>query len=136
MIVATPDRERPVAVDLVPGAQARRKGAVPLSAFQPGEEVVARGEWAGDRFAAIEFETLYRLVDATVASREGDVVHTGRGTVRLSDETEPRTGAAAGRSVEGRPLGELQRGDRFLALGRRNRRTDELTAVLIGEVTS
>lgn len=135
VMISTPDRDAPVAVDLVPGAQARRKGAVPLTAFQPGEEVVARGAWAGDRFEATEFETLYRLVDGTVRDRGGDVVQTGKAAVRLSSETEPRTGSAAGYEVEGRPTSELKPGDRFVTLGRRNRRTDEVTAILIGEVT-
>lgn len=136
VIISTPARPGPVAVDLAPGAQPRRSGAVPLSAFQPGEEVVAHGSWVDERFTATEFETLFRLVDARVQSRDGEVLRTSNGTVRLSTETKLRTGRAGGRDIEGRPLDELDPGDRFVTLGRRNRQTDEVTAILIGEVTS
>lgn len=122
-------RERTVAVDLVPGTQPRKEGPVPLTAFNPDEEVVARGSWIGDRFLATDVEPLYRLAQGTVEGREGEAVTTSAGTLRVVPVPEPpdpghappsERGHVLGRRVAPRRPDELSKGDRVIAMGRRD----------------
>jgi len=77
-----------------------------LTAFSPGEPVVAAGVWSGSMFVASMFQSLYRAMQGEVIQDDGfESVMTSAGHLKVPPEVRTRDGVAR----------TLQAGDRFFA---------------------
>jgi hypothetical protein len=76
---------RPTEVRLEPGARLWRDRIVSLNEFRSGDEVTAYGAWSEQTFSAHRLEPTYRKVEGDVIRRDGDLLITSGGTVRVAE---------------------------------------------------
>lgn len=132
--VTAADRSSPVAIDLLPSVVPVRDGPTTLSAFVQGDEVVAQGTWAGDRFQAMSLAPLFRLVEGRVTGRRGDELETTGGDVDLTARTVARGGKASGHELGEKELGKLKRDDEIVAMGFVDGGSNDLVAARVGVI--
>ena len=119
---------------LVAGATVWRGGAAALTAYEPGEEVGAGGEWREDgSYAAYTVEPMLRRSDTDVLAVDGRTLVTDDGVVVLSDSTRADVSTGPGGEViEATPIGDLEPGDHVMVIGRRAASGDRLQALAVG----
>jgi hypothetical protein len=125
----------PLDVEVQDGAVLLREGKATLSDFVAGDEVAVAGDFTPTgSFAASSVQSIYRVVDAEVSSRDGSSLRTDQGKLRLGSNSKAEGGTAAGHELRAEPLDELGRGDHVVVLGRRDPRSPELLVSRVGVV--
>lgn len=99
-----------------------------LTAFVPGDEVMAEGAWSDSFFVATRIESMLRVLDGRITNIEDDMLQTTAGAVSTSSRTRPHTGA----DLTGVPIPELRVGDDISVNGRADPQTGALVALRIG----
>lgn len=132
--VDEPDRmavqtaQGPVGILISQGASLWRDHPASITAFVPGDEVVAEGDWSNGQFAATYMVSLYRLLEAVIVGREDSHLDTTAGVVQLTDDSLPQGGSM----LESIPLPELGAGESIVVLGRRDPLASEFIGLRIG----
>jgi len=117
-----------VRVVFVDHATLWKDAEVSITAFDRREEVVAEGMWTGDAFTASALITLYRPIATHVARVQGHDLLTAEGTVvRFVAQTRRHRGD----SLEPVSVSDFQRGDRIVALGRRDVATETFVIIRV-----
>lgn len=105
------------------------RGLVPdLSLYVRRDEVIAEGTWATGSFVATLLMTLYRVVEGHIVERQGDLIKTTAGNIRLTSVTTP----IHGDQILPKPLDQLNVGDHVWAEGWRDPAIGQFAALRIG----
>jgi hypothetical protein len=102
-----------VLIQLTAEARIQRQGHdADLAAFVSGDEVVAQGHWAGDRFIADSLASVFRQMEGDVTRVDGTLLETTGGRLLLT----PDTWAMHRSGVSTMALSQLRVGDSIAAL--------------------
>lgn len=135
-LLLDPTDSAPIRVELTPDVNVTREGPVPLSAYQPGDEVILLGARQGDGFKAVAIAAVFRFKLATVYSRQGQTLDTSEGRIVLTPRTTPRAGLFQESHLQARPLSELGAGDEIGVSGLVNQKSQVMTATQIGVLSA
>lgn len=107
-----------------------REGLVDLSVFDPGDEILALGDWDDQELVASYVTSLYRSVEGVVQSRTDTQLQTTNGTLELISETQPIEDSDI--TLIATPIDDISPGDQIFAGGRLNGASGNVVVLRVG----
>lgn len=118
--------EGAAAVTFTPEAKFWKDGQARLEDFVPGDHVTVEGEGTPAALVGSYMITTYRTVEASVERRDGSRLLTTEGPVAIIPQTELLP------EHKSKPIGQIGRGDRIIAICRTDATSPNLIALRVG----